>query len=296
MAWCDAELPAAIVQRLRHEGAEPLTIARLGGMSQGRVYRVNTAHRSLIIKRTAGPTESTFYRQIVTHWPEQTRHTPALPWALESDGVCWLALEDIPHPLPPHRLADPDLLMILHRLHRCTFPAGAETALAYRPVWSATLTDRALRALASDRTARLGQRLTRWREAAPTLFIRQGPISGDPNPANWGVRDDDTLVLFDWERLCLGTPAIDLAITVPGLGGTADYRQVAARYLALDQKQHQGAIADLERAIALAKVWSVVEFLAHNTDATERTAATIDWLKRDFEGWFERLWAEYATP
>ena len=56
-------------------------------------------------------------------------------------------------------------------------------------------------------------------------------ISGDPNPTNWSVREDGTVVLFDWERVGYGTPALDLAITVPGLGTPDDYRRVVEGYL-----------------------------------------------------------------
>ncbi len=63
------------------------------------------------------------------------------------------------------------------------------------------------------------------------LFTPQCWISGDPNPTNWGVRSDGTLVLYDWERFGKATPALDLAITVPGLGDWASFQAVAAAYL-----------------------------------------------------------------
>lgn len=128
-----------------------------------------------------------------------------------------------------------------------------------------------------------------WQQEAQSLFDPECPLSGDPNPANWGMRDDSSLVLFDWERYCLGTPALDLAITVPGLGDLANLRRVAAAYLHGEESQAPRTPERLAREIALAKVWSVVEFLARNSINDGRTAATIRWLQREFSRWFGEL-------
>lgn len=119
-------LPAPIVERLRQEQGGLFAVEPLGGMSQGRVFRVRFAAQSLIVKRTAGRAESAFYRQIVPRWSGPTRHIPALHWALESEDEWWLALEDIPPPLPPsRRLADAELLR----------SSGNSTATSY-PQWA----------------------------------------------------------------------------------------------------------------------------------------------------------------
>ena len=68
-------------------------------------------------------------------------------------------------------------------------------------------------------------------QASQHLFRPVCAISGDPNPVNWGLRDDGTLALFDWERFGRCSPALDLAITVPGLGDETAYRAVATSYL-----------------------------------------------------------------
>ncbi|MDQ0220379.1 hypothetical protein ELQ35_19985 [Peribacillus cavernae] len=63
-------------------------------------------------------------------------------------------------------------------------------------------------------------------EQAKVLFRPLCCISGDPNPTNWGVRNNGDLVLFDFERIGYGNPAIDLAITMPGFGsqdGSLEY-------------------------------------------------------------------------
>lgn len=99
----------------------------------------------------------------------------------------------------------------------------------------------------------LREKLQDVRKATTRLFEPTCLISGDPNPANWGLRDDGTLVLYDWERCTRAAPAIDLAITVPGLGNHDSFQKVAAVYDDSGQ---------LTPGIARAKIWVVVEFLA----------------------------------
>ena len=92
-------------------------------------------------------------------------------------------------------------------------------------------------------------------------------------------------MLFDWERFGWGTPARDLATTVPGLGTSADFALVAQRYLAISGKASASAEAVLARAIAAAKVWSAVEFLAATTEQSgERTQIT-EWLGQHLSAW-----------
>ncbi|HEX7065056.1 MAG TPA: phosphotransferase [Bacillales bacterium] len=95
-------------------------------------------------------------------------------------------------------------------------------------------------------------------------------ISGDPNPTNWGIRNTGKLVLFDWERAGYGHPAIDLAITMPGLG-TSDHSLeslIAKRYLDLwrgADLEVPFTEQELTREINTAKIWSTVEFLANHS-------------------------------
>lgn len=284
-------LPPAVRQVLQATIGEPVSHERLGGMGQGRVYHARSANRTVIVKRT-GAVEDYFYRVLVPAWPELRRHTPRLLAAVEAEGQPWLLLEAIPNPLPQaRRLADPEVLDVLRSIHTSTFPALPATLALYRPTWDMTATDRALAALPASDAATLARPLDILRRAAQPLFTPRTPLSGDPNPANWGLRDDGSLVLFDWERLCLGTPALDLAITVPGLGDPVAFRLVAAVY-ATDASSE--AIEQLAREIALAKVWSAVEFLAQNAGRGERTEATVAWLAQHLAGWLLPLARDLA--
>jgi aminoglycoside phosphotransferase (APT) family kinase protein len=85
------------------------------------------------------------------------------------------------------------------------------------------------------------------------------------------VDDRSSVVLFDWERISCGSPAIDLSIIMPGLGTPDNSLElsIAKKYL----KMWSSAGLDFpisERKllwqIKLAKIWSVVEFLDNTAD------------------------------
>lgn len=154
------------------------------------------------------------------------------------------------------------------------------------------MNERALSLFPAAEAARLAPHLEAARAAHQHLFAPACALSGDPNPANWGLRDDGTLVLFDWERYCRGAPALDLAITVPGLVAEAAYRLVAARYLASGPAPALETHDSLARDIRAAKVWSVTEFLSHAAEGQLRAESTIAWLVREFPAWVDRVGAE----
>lgn len=87
-------------------------------------------------------------------------------------------------------------------------------------------------------------------------------------------------MLYDWERFGRGTPALDLAISIPGLGDNASYARLAQSY-AEEWREAIGTrpspFRELSRDIGIAKVWSVVEFLSlHASDAANIPDQMID--------------------
>jgi hypothetical protein len=78
----------------------------------------------------------------------------------------------------------------------------------------------------------------------------------------------------DWERFGHGTPAFDLAITIPGLGtvdGSTELR-VAATYIEFWKETGHPFPYDhpaLARLIQLAKLFTLVDFIAHASGSPE---------------------------
>lgn len=290
-------LPPEVITYLRESHEMPARLETLGGMSRSDVYRIHLPRGSLILKLDARPNEAHFYESIAPHLP-LGRAIPGLYRAGCSADRAWLLLEDIPHPLPRARwLADKEALTVLRQLHLHSLEHPLDLPNAFRPSWNSAMTDMALSNFPTETAVMLRPVLERLAQAAQQLFRPLCAISGDPNPSNWGVRHDGTLALFDWERFGRGTPTLDLAITVPGLGDEATYRAVAAGYLAgssLPCPFGYASSDQLARDIVRAKAWAVTEFLAAVAEREVVRSPSIDWLLEHVPRWLVRLGSEQA--
>jgi aminoglycoside phosphotransferase (APT) family kinase protein len=222
-----------------------------GGLSGCAVDRVQLEDRNVVVKANVAPREAGFYRDFAAVLKAHGIRTPKLEMITESGDETWLVIEAIPAPLPDKRwLADPQMLETLRKLHEFKFDHVPE--FAFRPAWTPAMNAHALQFLPKH----LEEKLEHFRVLAQPLLEPHNLISGDPNPMNWGVLENGEPVLFDWDRFGLGTPALDLAITVPGLGSSEEYAKVAAIY-------RGEADAQLAREIAISKVWVIVDILGH---------------------------------
>lgn len=289
--------PPSVRDYLRAAYGEPIKLRRLGGMSLARVYRVRFPATSVIVKASPSPKETVFYERAAGPLRRAGIPTPHLEWSAHQDNSHWLILEDIPNPLPiPRRddwRADPSLLAVLCRLHTAQFHRRLELPGLYAPMWTDAMTDAALSLFPVAVAGNLAADLGAMYSACQQLFASRCWISGDPNPTNWGIRGDGTLVLYDWERFGRGTPALDLAIALPGLGDNAQYARLAGAYL---EEWHAvtgsrpWSIKVLSRDIGLAKVWSVVEFLSHHACGAARIPEqVIDRLVDAVPSWVSRV-------
>jgi aminoglycoside phosphotransferase (APT) family kinase protein len=217
---------------------------------------------------------------------------PALFWEGRAAERRWLVLEDVPQPLPRDRWgADPEVLGVLARLHESEALPGLRARDAYRPAWTARTTASALAALPADEAAGLGPVIEALRDASVHLFAPWCSLSGDANPGNWGLRADGTLVLFDWERYCRGTPALDLAAALPGLGTPEEHHLLARRYLEAGgtaSEPRDGGEA-LARDIGRAKAWTAVELLAGVGEEVVEDGSVAAWLRGEFPAWVRTL-------
>ncbi|MDQ3493603.1 MAG: aminoglycoside phosphotransferase family protein [Chloroflexota bacterium] len=247
--------------------------------------RVTLGSMTVVVKR-ARSAEMAFYKTVAPGVRAAGVGVPELLWSMDLGDASWIVLEDIPAPLPKERwLADPAVMVALRRLHRAELPPPPDPPGMFRPRWSDAMTDGALAALPARRRARLKPILRRLQQAAAGLFAPRVPISGDPNPTNWGLRADGTVVLYDWERSSRATAAIDLAITIPGFPAPDDYRRVAETYLGDGPDGAAGAVGELADRIAIAKVWNVVEHLSMITDGSLRASPRIQEVASSASDW-----------
>jgi aminoglycoside phosphotransferase (APT) family kinase protein len=245
----------------------------------------------MIVKASAGSRESRFYHVAASALRDIGVRMPRMEFSAHVGDRSWLVLEDVPHPLPrDHWVADAEMLALLSRLHRSTFGRPLELPGMYAPEWTDGMTDAALSCFTDEVAGSLVPALAAVQRESRRLFEPWCSISGDPNPTNWGVCEDGSLVLYDWERFGAGAPALDLAITIPGLGYSAAYAAVATLYLQQWRRAETVPVpelfATLPRDIGIAKAWSVVEFLSlHARGGLPAAHEPVRWLVDQLPQW-----------
>ncbi|MGY5957239.1 phosphotransferase [Kosakonia sp. BK9b] len=251
-------------------------LARMGAASVERLMD-ETGH-SVIEKGPVGEVEYAFY-QHAAH--ELALAGVTAPELLSADPhIRKLRLEYIPHPVDQTAAAGDDILLMLGRLH--DYPARPEWR--YHPhSWSACALEKSLALLALPHHA--AQQLRHFQRCSNVLFFQTCLISGDSNAGNWGRRDNGDLVLFDWERFGTGSPAIDLAPLIKGMGTQQAFIDLAERYQRLSSRSPSKTLA---RDIAIAKAWVVTEvvILLHERQKAE-LPFYLDWYRNHLPGWLE---------
>lgn len=264
----------------------PTAITRLYGLGHNAIWKAEFATISWIIKRSK---EIRFYREIAPELERQGVPLVRLEWADSQAEGEWFVVEFIPNPLPRERWrGDTDVMRALHNLHTSVLSTNIQTSGLFAPRWDEALTQTALRFFTE--ADRLRPALQQLQVASQPLFESRCWISGDPNPMNWGVRNDGAVVLFDWERFGRGTPALDIAITLPGLPTAAEFAQAAAVYCrndvgGTDGRKVERFTADLARA----KVWNVVEFLGMMHAGGVADTRALTWIQEQFPAWVAHL-------
>lgn len=283
--------PSAVESHLAARYGAAQSIEPLSGLSGANVWRVRFAQHSFVVKMTTSANEPAFYGSVAPTLRSHGIGIPALEWSVALPDATWLVLEDIPRAFPKERwLADSEQIAVLRRLHQSIIVPWPDLPGRYQPRWIDSMTDATLAWMGTASAAPLRPILDALQIAAQPLFAPTCPISGDPNPMNWGLREDGTLVLFDWERFSRATPAIDVAITVPGLGDAQTMRLVAARYL----DTHDGqAVAVMTREIAIAKAWTVVELFSFLGEPAPPPHAVVAHLCENFPVWLQQVARPY---
>ncbi|WP_435947318.1 phosphotransferase family protein [Dryocola sp. BD586] len=241
---------------------------------------VNDCGHQVIEKCPVGEVEYAFYQHAAMELNQAEIATPKLFSADAS--LRKLRMEYIPHRVEQAAVADHDALAMLGLLHR--YPPNTEW-LYHRHLWSALALEKSLIFLAlPDKSAQL---LRRFQQRSDVLFDYQSLVSGDSNAGNWGRRENGDLVLFDWERFGKGSPAIDLAPLIKGMGTKQTYIDLAERYCHLSGQHNSRALA---REIAIAKAWIVTEVITL-LDERQKTVFPfyLNWYKDHLPDWLDNV-------
>lgn len=241
---------------------------------------MNDNGHPVIEKCPVGDIEFAFYHNTAMTLNLAGIRTPKL---LSCDAISnKLCLEYIPHQVKQEAVASDEAIAMLARLHQ--YPPDAKWR--YHPhAWSTFSLEESLLLLALPE--KNAQQLRYFHQYSDVLFNGSSLISGDTNAGNWGRRDNGDLVLFDWERFGTGSPAIDLAPLIKGMGTKPMYIELAKRYC------HHSNYYDfniLAREIAIAKAWIVTEvIMLLNRRQKSAFPLYLNWYRENLPDWLDDL-------
>ncbi|URO01196.1 phosphotransferase [Leclercia adecarboxylata] len=251
-------------------------ISRMGAANVA--ITVSHSGQAVIEKCPVGEVEFRFYQDAAAELNQAGIATPRL---FSADAILRkLRMEYIPHPVEQSVIASDDVLTMLAHLHR--YPVNA--AWRYHThSWTEIALEQSLGLLALvDKSAR---KLRRFQRCSDGLFNDQSLVSGDSNAGNWGRRENGELVLFDWERFGKGSPAIDLAPLIKGMGTTQAFMDLAERYCHLSC-HHK--VNELAREIAIAKAWIVTEVIVLLHERQKSAFPLYQkWYQEHLPGWLD---------
>ncbi|MEX9252666.1 phosphotransferase family protein [Pseudenterobacter timonensis] len=255
-----------------------MDLSRMGAAKV--TLNVSNGGDAFIEKCPVGEVEYSFYQYAARELNQAGIATPEL---LSADATLRkLRMEYIPHKLEQTDIATDDVIVILGRLH--SFPANPEWCY-HTHLWSERALEKSLILLAlPDKSAR---QLRLIQKCSDVLFGYQNLISGDSNAGNWGRRENGDLVLFDWERFGKGSPAIDLAPLIKGMGTKQTFIDIAERYCLHCNLYDFKALA---REIAIAKAWIVTEVMVLLDERQKvEFPLYLNWYREHLPGWLDEV-------
>lgn len=284
-------IPKEVINYLVPKYGSPIGITDMGGLNSGEVYRLDFKTQSFIAKKVPHKREMDFYEQLVPTFNQAGILVPYLEWSGSTLKLPWVVIEHIPSALPEYRWeADEEVIEYLAKIHN--LPVTSKIPNLYRPVWDDSMNLRVLDCFDPKDHKKLTGLLGPICAKAQHLFEPQCMISGDPNPKNWGLRTDGSLVQFDWQYIGLGTPALDLAISICSSENHNTCENVAKIYLQKTTDEafkHNTSVAELASSIMLGCVWNYIRFLdrymAGKVNVSEKV---IDHIAEFFPDWISR--------
>lgn len=296
----DTSLPAALARIWPAHLSKPCNIRRLAGLGVGQVFSAHLGSRPAIIKITPCGRERWFYQHLAHPLAGCGISAPLLLWAgslptAKSPERSVIVLEKIPRLLPKARWrADPGTLATLARLHSCTaqghLPPGSKVSGKHGGLkaesWPAAMNEEAAQLFAKAEQAHTVLEQARRRSRA--FLAPEHIVSGDPNGSNWGLRRTGQLVLFDWERVGLGSAALDLAGVAYGEPDDDEFTAIARLYLSFRPGYGQ-LVRELVAKIKLARLYFAALLLSrHQRGQQALPPAVLGYYRGQFLAWARR--------
>lgn len=253
----------------------------LAKMGAARVRLASLHGVDCIIKQPVSAVEFQFYHQVA---PEFRAAGIAVPELLSRDAATQtLCLEYIPQSISQHELAErDDILAMIARIHR--YPVNQSWSLKHHR-WCEDKTLNALELLKLPESA--AAIVLDIAKLSACLFNPTMLISGDTNAGNWGIRQKGDAVLFDWERFGTGSPAIDLAPLIKGMGNISDFIHFAERYQDVSPLVISSTLA---QEIAICKLWIVTEVIdILHTNHKAELDHYLNWYRSHLPAWLKEV-------
>lgn len=257
-----------------------MTDQNLAMMGEAKVSKTTFENQPVIHKTPVSPTEAYFYREVLTQPGASCISAPNLLAANPGNGL-WI--EYIPHAVDQAETCHPDFMRALAAVHEAELSLDNSRLFPFR--WIAADTERAIARFEPEQRRLIDRHLPVYFDRQASIFDPVGPVSGDTNAFNWGRRDSGELVLFDWERFGVGSPAIDLAPMIPGLPEIDLVDRYCSAYLGVreDVQMHP---EELRKQVLTVMAWVVIEVvnILHDRGKAQ-VERYMEWFNRRFGRW-----------
>lgn len=216
----------------------------LFGMGLGRAYEVEFQDFAAIVKVSPSKKEKEFYEFLAPRLNLAGVDTPILYWSTSISDNNLIVLEKINSTLPKERWrADEQVLQFLAKMHELKIPL---TEMKLNPdVWTQQMNVSCRKFFKPSDQDFVFDLFEGLRNQYQHLFEPSHLVSGDPSGRNWGVRENGDLVLFDWERVGVGTSTLDLMGVAFGEPNDEVFLEIARLYL-----KHRSNLKILEGELA----------------------------------------------
>ena len=285
------ELPNDFHKYFIENYGTPLSTKQIDHVDSSIIIKISTSLKPLILKKSKSKREASFYKSISEHFSESGLPIPVVEW-IDNINHEWILMEYFPHTLPENRwVGDLQVINYLSKIHSLPTTILEDSIEVFRPVWDQEMNEKALSCLSNKNQEEISNLLLELMETSQNIFYPQSVIAGDPKPKHWGIRKNESLVLFEWSSIGIGSPALDLATSICTSEDIVTSTKVAESYISQNQiyELSEKAILNLSNDILKGCAWNYINFLAQYVDQQISTSdSLISFIIDYFPKWLKR--------